>query len=181
MKKSKRTLTSVSKERFEKAIDVYFLWKELDKELRLLSGKRGINLPSEITEVLVAYVFGYKICEEGSGDIVDDSSGEEKVVEVKGASSTGPNSFSPSEHYDKLIFINLENREDDIFKIYDTGLNSDDIGKVKVNKTETVADQQKQGRRPRFKIPEFLNEKKITYSYEINMKEKTITPNSDLK
>lgn len=68
------------------------------------------------------------------------------INEVKGASSTGPNSFSPSEWFDNLFFVKYNLKT--TFKIYKIDINRKDIEKVKVNKNETFLDQANAGRRP---------------------------------
>ena len=146
---TKRKLREIKKIDFEKALDAFFDWKKLDEEIRELSGTRGINIPSEITEVMVTYPLGLKICTCGAGDAFDDKNN--KVYEIKGSSSKGPNSFSPSEEYDEMLYVKLSDDRSE-FRIYKTGFSSEDIKKIKVNETETVEDQQKQGRRPRFSI-----------------------------
>ena len=153
---TKRKLREIKKIDFEKALDAFFDWKKLDEEIRELSGTRGINIPSEITEVMVTYPLGLKICTCGAGDAFDDKNN--KVYEIKGSSSKGPNSFSPSEEYDEMLYVKLSDDRSE-FRIYKTGFSSEDIKKIKVNETETVEDQQKQGRRPRFSIQKEIIEK----------------------
>ena len=93
---------------------------------------------------------------EGSnGDAVDMSDeANHLIIEIKGSSAdktSAPNSFSPSEQFDDLVFVRLE-KYDDLLKIYRTGINSEKLKSIKVNVSQTVEDQQKQGRRPRFSI-----------------------------
>lgn len=137
--------------RIDKTIDAYFHWKQLDAELRGLS-TRGINFPSEISENLACYALGYKLNKASGGDAYDTT--RNMIIEMKASSSTkdtAPSSFSPKESFDELVFIKL-NRDEDCIDIYLTGLSSEDIKLIKVNKGETVAQQQASGRRPRFSI-----------------------------
>lgn len=160
MKKSERIkrmkLVDVDEARIKTVIDIYFHWKELDAEIKTLSGTRGINFPSELSEYMACYALNLKLNKEPSeGDAVDESDPKNKlIIEIKGCSAesdTAPNSFSPSENFDDLVFVRLI-KKDDKLKIYRTGINSDKLKKIKVNDTQTLGDQQKEKRRPRFSI-----------------------------
>lgn len=108
---------------------------------------RSVNLPEGVTEALTALCFNGKLIRNGSGDmLLSDGS----INEVKGASSTGPNSFSPSEWFDNLFFVKYNLKT--TFQIYKLDINRKDIEKVKVNKSETFLDQAQAGRRPRIII-----------------------------
>lgn len=149
-------LVAVDTARMKQVVDTYFHWKTLDAEIRLLSGTRGINFPSELSEYMACYALGlYVNKNKSAGDAVDMSDPTHpKIIEIKGSSAeetSAPNSFSPSEHFDDLVFVRLE-KYDDVLKIYRLGINSTELGAIKVNEKQTVADQQKQGRRPRFSI-----------------------------
>ena len=149
-------LVKVDAARIKQVIDTYFHWKTLDAEIKTLSGTRGINFPSELSEYMACYALDLLVNKEGSnGDAVDMSDEDNPlIIEIKGSSAdktSAPNSFSPSEHFDDLVFARLE-KYDDLLKIYRTGINSEKLKKIKVNATQTVEDQQKQGRRPRFSI-----------------------------
>ena len=153
-------LVSVDSQRIKTVIDTYFHWKQLDAEIKTLSGTRGINFPSEISEYLTCYALGLMVNKEGSfGDAVDMTDPKHpKIIEIKGSSaeqSSAPNSFSPNEHFDDLVFARLD-KYNDILKIYRLGINSDELKKIKVSSTQTVGDQQRQGRRPRFSIQDKL-------------------------
>lgn len=150
------TLVSVDSQRIKTVIDTYFHWKQLDAEIKTLSGTRGINFPSELSEYMACYALNILVNKEGSnGDAVDMTDPKHpKIIEIKGSSAeetSAPNSFSPSEHFDELVFVRLE-KYDDLLKIYRTGINSEKLKEIKVSKTQTVADQQREGRRPRFSI-----------------------------
>lgn len=152
----KMELVRVDSQRIKTVIDTYYHWKQLDAEIRTLSGTRGINFPSEISEYMACYALNLMVNKEGSrGDAVDISTPDHPlIIEIKGSSAdetSAPNSFSPSEYFDDLVFVRLD-KFNDVLKIYRLGINSDDLKKIKVSKTQTVGDQQKQGRRPRFSI-----------------------------
>lgn len=149
-------LVFVDSQRIKTVIDTYFHWKQLDAEIKTLSGTRGINFPSEISEYLTCYALDLMVNKEGSnGDAVDISDPKHpKIIEIKGSSaeeSSAPNSFSPNEHFDDLVFARLD-KYNDVLRIYRLGINSEELKQIKVNSTQTVGDQQRQRRRPRFSI-----------------------------
>lgn len=139
-------LITVDEHRIQTTIDVYFQWKTLDIMLSTLS-TRGINFPSEISENIVCYTCGYFLNKGSSGDAIDPNGN--RIIEIKGSSSTGPSSFSPSERFDELVFVKL-NKQNDTLLIYLTGINNVSLGNIYVNATETVLEQQQAGRRPLF-------------------------------
>lgn len=150
----KMDLVAVDAARINKVIDIYFHWKDLDTEIRTISGSRGINFPSELSEYMVCYTLNFMLNKASGGDAVDFNSNPPKLIEIKACSAddiNAPSSFSPEENFDELIFARLE-RYDDELLIYRTGINSETIKSIKVNKKETFADQQKQNRRPRFGV-----------------------------
>lgn len=158
----KMELVSVDSQRIKTVIDTYFHWKTLDSEIKTLSGTRGINFPSELSEYMACYALGLKVNKQGSeGDAVDDSDPDNPlIIEIKGSSAdetSAPNSFSPSENFDELVFVRLE-KYYDMLKIYRTGINSETLKDIQVSRTQTVEDQQKQGRRPRFSIQQKIIE-----------------------
>lgn len=51
-------LVSVDNARIKQVIDTYFHWKQLDAEIKTLSGTRGINFPSELSEYMACYALG---------------------------------------------------------------------------------------------------------------------------
>lgn len=155
-KVEKMELVKVDSQRIKTVIDTYYHWKQLDAEIKTLSGTRGINFPSELSEYMACYALDLYVNKDGSnGDAVDmTDESHPLIIEIKGSSAdetSAPNSFSPSEHFDDLVFARLE-KYDDLLKIYRLGISSEDLKKIQVNKTQTVEDQQKQGRRPRFSI-----------------------------
>ena len=149
-------LVKVDMARMKQVVDTYFHWKQLDAEIKLLSGTRGINFPSELSEYMACYCIGFYVNKNKSqGDAVDMSNPKNPlIIEIKGSSAdqtSAPNSFSPSEHFDDLVFARLE-KYDDVLKVYRLGIDSEALSQIKVNESQTVGDQQKQGRRPRFSI-----------------------------
>ena len=123
-------LITVDEHRIQTTIDVYFQWKTLDIMLSTLS-TRGINFPSEISENIVCYICGYWLDKGSAGDAIDPNGN--RIIEIKGSSSTGPSSFSPSERFDELVFVKL-NKQNDTLLIYLTGINNISLGNIYVNK-----------------------------------------------
>ena len=107
-------LITVDEHRIQTTIDVYFQWKTLDIMLSTLS-TRGINFPSEISENIVCYTCGYFLNKGSSGDAIDPNGN--RIIEIKGSSSTGPSSFSPSERFDELVFVKLNKQNEANFPI----------------------------------------------------------------
>lgn len=171
-KVKKYDLIIVDEHRIQTTIDVYFQWKTLDTMLSTLS-TRGINFPGEISENIVCYVCGYRLNKGSHGDAIDPNGN--RVIEIKGSSSTGPSSFSPNETFDELVFVKLD-KSSDILLIYLTGINSIALGSIKVNATETLKEQQKAGRRPRFNIEnKIIQPLGIQPSYEFDLRKRTVT------
>lgn len=146
----------IDKSRFEDAVKAYFLWKELNALIKN-SHNRGINFPETISETLLCATMGFELNRGTGGDAKDPNTNQ--IIESKATSNwdRDTTSFSPSEDFDVLYFLRLNQRDDELY-IYDTGINSDDLKSIQVNKTQTLGDQQAQGRRPRFSVIKFIIE-----------------------
>lgn len=155
-KKKSLDLVIVDDARFNDAVEMYFLWKELDTRIRS-AATRGVNFPETISEALCCYVMGFKWNKGSGGDAIDETTN--RIIEMKATSNWNldTTSFSPSEQFDDLFFLRLDKRND-VLHIYDTKINSDKLKKIKVNKTETLEQQQAAGRRPRFSVINFIIE-----------------------
>lgn len=135
---------------------IYSHWRTLSKTLRKLKS-RSINLPEGLSEG--AFCLEMKTTRltnsipgaNTSFDCYDISTNSR--IQVK-ACSILPDltSFGPKSVWDKLYFCDFyrEGKWDGSFDIY--LIDNDDIYNHKVNSTQTLKDQQKQGRRPRFSI-----------------------------
>ncbi|GEN55519.1 Bsp6I family type II restriction endonuclease [Halobacillus faecis] len=128
----------------------YFLWKELNAIIKN-SHNRGINFPETISESLMCYALDFELNRGTGGDARNPETDE--VCEAKATSNwdRDTSSFSPSEDFDRLFFVRLNQREDSI-SIYDLELDSNDLKQISVSSTQTVGDQQAEKRRPRFSI-----------------------------
>lgn len=143
-------LVEIDALRIRNTCQIYQHWKTLYTELQTLS-TRGCSFPGELSENFACYALGYKLNKGSGGDAYDEKTG--RVIEMKGsgADKDDLSSFSPSEEFDELVFCKVDKEEDCLY-IYCTGISSEELKKIKVNKNETVEDQQKQGRRPRFSV-----------------------------
>ncbi|HDR8323987.1 TPA: Bsp6I family type II restriction endonuclease [Bacillus cereus] len=146
----------IDKSRFEDAVKAYFLWKELNALIKN-SHNRGINFPETISETLLCSAMGFELNRGTGGDARDPQTN--RIIEAKATSNWDKDttSFSPTESFDALYFLRLNQRDDELY-IYDTGINSDTLKLIQVNKTQTLGDQQLQGRRPRFSVIKFVIE-----------------------
>lgn len=144
----------------------------LDQRIRS-SATRGINFPETISEALACYALNFKWNKGSGGDAV---SPDNEIIEFKATSNwdRDTTSFSPSENFDKLYFLRLNKRCDEIY-IYDLNINSDNLKNIKVNKNETLENQQLSGRRPRFSVINFIiTPENLEPIIKINIREKKI-------
>ncbi|RFB09464.1 Bsp6I family restriction endonuclease [Bacillus sp. HNG] len=102
-------LVTVDKDRFNDAIQAYFLWKELDLIIRK-SHTRGVNIPETISEALLCYVSDFQLNRGSGGDAFDPKT--DRVIESKATSNfdRDTSSFSPKEEFDALYFCRLDKR-----------------------------------------------------------------------
>lgn len=137
----------------------YQNWKSLNEIISNEMDSRKVNLPEAISENIACYAMGYTRNMDSTGDARDKFG---NLIEVKATANFNSDlsSFSPETNFDKLIFVRLNLDEDKAY-IYDLGLNGKQFGELKVNHSETVSDQQKQGRRPRLSLIKYIEEKGI--------------------
>lgn len=137
----------------------YFAWKNLN-EVYTDYGVRRANFPELLSEGLTACLFGWGRTNgtnitglsSNSMDLIDLETGD--MIQLKACSTDashnpGPTSFGPSSEFDKLIFMHMDCATD---TAYWYELKADEYKNWKVNRTETIGDQQAQGRRPRVTI-----------------------------
>lgn len=150
------------------AIRIYQHWKQLDAEVRTIS-TRGVNFPGELSELFACYVLGYKWKKKGGGDAFDEQN--HRIVEMKGSGSENDDlsSFSPSEEFDELVFVKADKNNDAIY-IWFTGVDSEELKSIRVNRTQTVGDKQQEGNRPRFSIQkEIIRARGLTPDYKFDL------------
>ena len=162
-------LVKIDQKRVKDASDIYFHWKDLDAEIRTL-GTRGINFPSDISELFACYVLGYSWNKGSSGDAIDTKKGN-RVIEIKASSNASDlSSFSPDENFDELVFCELDRKNDKLL-VYETGYSRSDIEGVMVNNTETFKQQADAKRRPRFSVKsKIIKASGLKPSYEFDIR-----------
>lgn len=178
MARAKKDLIDITKTELGLAVRIVDYWRSLDRALlEDLEETRGANFPSAASEIFACYAFDLKWNKGSAGDAYDSDG---RIIEVKSASAAGYDvtSFSPKEVYDNLVFVRYHKYEDVVY-IYDLHMNSADIGKMKVNSTETLEDQQKAGRRPRFSIErDIIENKGLSHTYKLNLLTKELFDSS---
>lgn len=136
--------------------NLYQNWRNLCDELISLHG-RSVNLPEALSESAVC--LDRNLLRKGGSIAGANSSFDaydvatNKRIQIK-ACSVLPDltSFGPTSEWDILYFVDFyrQGKWDGKFDIYH--IPNGDIYGQRVNSTETVRDQQKSGKRPRFSI-----------------------------
>lgn len=147
-------MSNVTEHDLKQIITAYHHWKTLNEELKIFAS-RTVNFPEAISEALVCYKLGYHWHNKANTKDVGDATFNGKLVEIKATSNFDKDltSFSPDTKFDILIFARL-NLQDDKLYIYDLNLSFSQFQQLKVNKTQTIFQQQQNGRRPRLRIIE---------------------------
>lgn len=116
-------------------------------------------MPDAISEPMACYCLGFQ-WNRGTqvGDATDPNTSEK--IEFKASSNYDGDlsSFGPDTKFDKLYFLRF-NLEKNTLTIYDLGVNSKQLGDYPANKTQTIREQQLQGRRPHVRLLELFVEK----------------------
>ena len=152
-------LYEISQERFEKVIDLYFLWKELNSKIKE-DYSRGINLPEALTEPICCYINNFLLSiptkkdsknaeQAGSEDALDPHTNEKIQIKATSNWNSDLTSFGPKSHFDALHFVRLNQADD---KMYLYNIPVDNLKSVMVNKSTTFSESQQTGKRPRFSI-----------------------------
>lgn len=164
--------TKITQERFEKTIELYFKWKDLNNGIKEVYS-RGVNLPEAITEPICCYVNGFNLSlGEGSEDGIDPVTGKQVQIKASSNFNSDLTSFGPKSNFDLLHFVRLNQAEDTMY-LYDIPL--ENLYEIKMNKVETFAEQQAQGRRPRFSIiKQYIEAEGIVPYAKVDLKSKNI-------
>ena len=142
--------------------ELFDKWKELKLGLREYKSREA-NFPEGLSEVGFCLFSGSKrfISLQGDANSSFDTFNLDtgRAEQIKACSvESDLTSFGPKSKWDDLYFLDFYNdgKLDGTFNVYKipTGL----IYSMKVNKKETFAQQQSQGRRPRFSIKKDLIE-----------------------
>lgn len=124
------------------------------------SGGRRPNFPESISENIARIILsGYmkkKIYNSKIGELWD----EEKIIEVKCFTSTGPISFGPKEKWNYIVFVDGIQYAQYKFKMYllHCSNSSNEIQNLKINKTQTFSSQCQSGRRPRIAFDKIFSQ-----------------------
>lgn len=146
----------------------YFAWKNLNNVYSEYAMRRA-NFPELLSEGLTSALMGW-VRTNGTNitglpscsmDLIDLTTGE--MIQLKACSTDskhepGPTSFGPRSEFDKLIFMHM-NCDTDTASWY--LLDENEYKHWKVNRTETIADQQAVGRRPRLKVLDKIKENNL--------------------
>lgn len=142
--------------------NIFKKWLNINADLKALGG-RNLNVPDVFSEAVFCITFDAvrTNATAHSYDCVMKETGE--GVQVKSASI--PNdctSFGPTSTWDLLYFADFVPNGKIDGEIWFYKIESDDVYNLVLNnkKGETFADQQKQGRRPRFSIKKSIIEAK---------------------
>lgn len=135
---------------------------------------RAPNMPSELTEAIVCLCTGAELIDEGQGDILLPHG---IIGEVKSTSGYEDDlsSFSPSSEFERLFFVHMDPQSHDIYHVYDLGLNRESLSNIKVNSSETFADQARNSRRPRFSIiDKIIQPNNMRPTWKVDMSKRVI-------
>lgn len=138
---------------------IYDSWRNLCDNLNKLNA-RAVNLPEGLSEIAFSIAFNMwrtpsAILGANSSFDCYDPNGKRgnNRIQVK-ACSVLPDltSFGPNSQWDRIFFVDFyrQGKWDGTFDVYE--IDTEDIEDYPVNANQTVADQKRQGRRPRFSI-----------------------------
>ena len=137
---------------------LYNSWKKLSDSVKKF-GPRGVNIHEAISESAFALAMKCPILVSISGTKKFDNYNPRTHarIQVKASGSDqGPSTFGPNSKFDDLYWLNFfrDGKYDGKFDIYKVQKN---IRTISVSKSQTVKQQQKAKRRPRFRMgPGFL-------------------------
>lgn len=103
-------------------------------------------MPDSISEPIRCFCLDYYWSKGSDGDAITRDS-RKVVFKVCSDFDSDLTSFGPTYEFDNFLFLRF-NLNENLCYVYDTGLSSDDVKKLRVNSTQTIEDQQKLGRRP---------------------------------
>ncbi len=145
--------------------DIYKNWINLSNKLKAIGG-RGVNLPETLSESIFCRALDcvrFTSSIPGvntSFDVYDIKN--RKRIQVKACSvQSDLTSFGPASVWDELYFMDFYVDGTNSGKVNIYLIPNEDIYNYKVNKSQTVRDQQNEGRRPRFSIKNIIELKNI--------------------
>lgn len=159
------THTKINKEDFMMAIDIYEKWRDLNELIQTsFPFKRKANIPEAFTEVICCYVNDFELAiTGGSEDAICDQG---NLIQVKASANWDSDltSFGPTSEFDELHFVRLNQDTEELY-LYKTPI--EELYDTQVNRTQTMRDQQEQGRRPRFSVINQILKKENIKPYAI--------------
>lgn len=140
---------------YEKIKDIFKRWQGLNADLASLGG-RAMNVPDVVSEALYCYFFdaARTNATAGAGSYDAINIKNHHGIQIKSASIEDDcTSFGPTSTWDELYFMDFapNGSVDGKIDFYKIDVDVKDII-LNARKGETFADQQAQGRRPRFSI-----------------------------
>lgn len=144
---------------YEKIKNIFKKWQEINGDLKTLGG-RALNVPDVVSEAIYCYFFDAVRTNNTAKSYDAVNIKNHNGVQVKSTSIENDlTSFGPRSTWDELFFIDFapNGKVDGNVDIYKIDFNMKKL--VLNNKGETFADQQEQGRRPRFSIKKEIIEK----------------------
>lgn len=120
---------------------------------------RNQNPPEDVTENIVKFIIRNYENDMSvkwakaiglTGDLYSDNYVHEYPIEVKSLTSDGPSSFGPKKKFGIIYFLDMREWLNNIFTLWKVNVssNSTEWKQIKMNKTQTHADQCDEGRRP---------------------------------
>lgn len=137
---------TIDEARIDDACDAYFRWKDLNAYIRS-TASRGLTMPDAISEPIGCYALGFKWNRgEVAGDATDDDG---RKIEFKATSRFDGDlsSFGPKCDFNDLFFLRF-NLTENVVLIYDCDVTASEFAELPVNSSQTIGDQQAEGRRP---------------------------------
>lgn len=150
-KPSEAQIVPVDHNLYRKFLNVYSLWKQLNRNLMDIQARKA-NFPTEVSEGVIAYNYSdFSLLKNASADIFDNKNNH--YIEVKTTSNFGYDlsSFSPNSKFNNLFFGRLDFDNDNLY-IYNLNKSIDEIKIIAVNQAQSFEAQQNQKRRPRFSV-----------------------------
>jgi hypothetical protein len=120
---------------------------------------RNQNPPEDITENIVKFLIRTRETDNSvkwakavslNGDLYSDNYNHKYPIEVKAFTSDGPSSFGPKKKFGVIYFLDMRGWLNNVFILWKVNVssNSPEWKQIKMNKTQTNADQCEEGRRP---------------------------------
>lgn len=154
--------TNVTEKDLKLILESYKAWKFLNSTLSHFAS-RTVNFPEAISESLCCYQLQYQWHNKVNTKLAGDGTGiNGELIEIKATSNFNDDltSFSPETKFDILIFARLEITANKLH-IYNMNMNFSQFQVIQISRTQTVFDQQQQGKRPRLSLIKIIKSQNI--------------------